>query len=83
MCNCCTKVENIQFIIGDNQQNTPPDGSNTYINTSLKYEPYLVFRNGKGFLHEGVHYNRVGSGGFQLTGNDKFDQSTEWTIILN
>ena len=78
MCNCSNAP--IQFIIGDAQSGTPEAESCEYSNPDLECVYFTVFRNGFGFLHKGVHFNRLLNGGFKLLNGDKFNEGEMFTI---
>lgn len=72
----------IQFVVGDGNTYTPVAGATTYYNPNLKGRKLLVYRNGFGYMHEGVEYTINPLGGFQLLiVGDIMSVSEHFTII--
>jgi len=72
----------IQFQIGDGQLYTPITGSSQYINPDIKNDNYLVYKNGTGYLFEGLQFSKIYTGGLSLSGTSTFNTGEQYTIIL-
>jgi len=84
--NVVTVFDPIRFRIGDGQANTPAAGDTSFhhpLLTGLLPTEYKAYRNGYGFVFEGVQIADNGDGFDLIQTGDLFSENEEWVIEKN